>query len=61
MTAAREQLGWAHDAFSVPSAHYEAWDARAKGFVHCAYFKKDLGRRFFSICNCCSCCCQGMN
>jgi ferredoxin len=35
-------------------------DAHAKGFVHCAYFKKDLGRRFFSICNCCSCCCQGM-
>jgi ferredoxin len=35
-------------------------DAHARGFVHCAYFKKDLGRRFFSICNCCSCCCQGM-
>jgi ferredoxin len=31
-----------------------------KGFVHCAYFKKDLGRRFVAICNCCSCCCQGM-
>jgi ferredoxin len=35
-------------------------DAHARGFVHCAYFKKDLGRRFFAICNCCSCCCQGM-
>jgi ferredoxin len=35
-------------------------DTHAKGFVHCAYFKKDLGRRFVAICNCCSCCCQGM-
>jgi NAD-dependent dihydropyrimidine dehydrogenase PreA subunit len=35
-------------------------DAHAKGFVHCAYFKKDVGRRFVAICNCCSCCCQGM-
>ena len=35
-------------------------DAHDKGFVHCAYFKKDIGRRFVAICNCCSCCCQGM-
>jgi len=35
-------------------------EAHAKGFVHCAYFKKDIGRRFVAICNCCSCCCQGM-
>jgi len=35
-------------------------DAHARGFVHCAYFKKDIGRRFVAICNCCSCCCQGM-
>jgi ferredoxin len=35
-------------------------DVHAKGFVHCAYFKKDVGRRFVAICNCCSCCCQGM-
>jgi ferredoxin len=35
-------------------------DVHSKGFVHCAYFKKDLGRRFVAICNCCSCCCQGM-
>jgi ferredoxin len=35
-------------------------DAHSKGFVHCAYFKKDIGRRFVAICNCCSCCCQGM-
>jgi NAD-dependent dihydropyrimidine dehydrogenase PreA subunit len=31
-----------------------------KGFVHCAYFKKDFARRFVAICNCCSCCCLGM-
>ena len=35
-------------------------DVHAKGFVHCAYFKKDMARRFLAICNCCSCCCQGM-
>ncbi len=35
-------------------------DVHKKGFVHCAFFKKDLGRRFVAICNCCSCCCQGM-
>lgn len=35
-------------------------DAHWRGFVHCAYFKKDVGRRFVAICNCCSCCCQGM-
>ena len=35
-------------------------DVHAKGFVHCAFFKKDVGRRFVAICNCCSCCCQGM-
>ena len=35
-------------------------DVHEKGFVHCAYFKKDFARRFVAICNCCSCCCQGM-
>ena len=35
-------------------------ESNRNGFVHCAYFKKDLGRRFVAICNCCSCCCQGM-
>jgi ferredoxin len=35
-------------------------DTHKKGFVHCAFFKKELGRRFMAICNCCSCCCQGM-
>ena len=35
-------------------------EVHKKGLVHCAFFKKDLGRRFVAICNCCSCCCQGM-
>lgn len=35
-------------------------DSHRRGLVHCAYFKKDIGRRFVAICNCCSCCCQGM-
>ena len=34
--------------------------AREKGFVHCAEFKKEMGRRFFVVCNCCSCCCLGI-
>ncbi len=34
--------------------------AHEKGFVHCAEFKKDLGKRFFVICNCCQCCCLGV-
>ncbi len=35
-------------------------DCHERGFVHCAYFKKDFARRFVAICNCCSCCCLGM-
>ncbi len=35
-------------------------DVHEKGFVHFAYFKKDFAHRFVAICNCCSCCCQGM-
>jgi len=31
-----------------------------KGLVHSAFFKKDMGRRFYVICNCCSCCCGGI-
>ena len=32
-------------------------DCHKRGFIHCAYFKKDMGSRFYAICNCCSCCC----
>ena len=32
--------------------------AHKRGDVSFAYFKKDMGNRFFAICNCCDCCCQ---
>jgi Pyruvate/2-oxoacid:ferredoxin oxidoreductase delta subunit len=35
-------------------------DCHNKGFVQCAYFKKDMGNRLYAICNCCSCCCGGL-
>ncbi len=35
-------------------------DCHRRGFVHCAYFKQDMGDRLFAICNCCSCCCGGI-
>ena len=35
-------------------------DSHQRGFVHCAYFKKELGNRFVAICNCCDCCCVGI-
>ena len=35
-------------------------DAHKRGDVHCAYFKKDVGNKFFAICNCCDCCCLGI-
>ena len=31
-----------------------------RGHVHGAYFKDIAGDRFFAICNCCSCCCFGI-
>jgi len=34
--------------------------AHARGDVHTAYFKKEMGNRLIAICNCCSCCCMGM-
>jgi Pyruvate/2-oxoacid:ferredoxin oxidoreductase delta subunit len=34
--------------------------AHEKGFVHTAYFKKEMANRFMAICNCCSCCCVGV-
>ncbi|MSR15611.1 MAG: transketolase [Gammaproteobacteria bacterium] len=29
--AARERLGWPYPAFEIPTAYYQAWDARARG------------------------------
>jgi NAD-dependent dihydropyrimidine dehydrogenase PreA subunit len=31
-----------------------------RGHVHTAYFKDACLERFYAICNCCSCCCGGM-
>lgn len=31
-----------------------------RGHVHAAYFKDIVDGRFYAICNCCSCCCMGM-
>jgi NAD-dependent dihydropyrimidine dehydrogenase PreA subunit len=31
-----------------------------RGHVHGAYFKDVMDGRFYAICNCCSCCCVGM-
>jgi len=30
------------------------------GFSHQAYFKADMGDRFYAICNCCPCCCPSV-
>jgi NAD-dependent dihydropyrimidine dehydrogenase PreA subunit len=35
-------------------------DCHKRGFVQCAYFKKDMGNRLYAICNCCSCCCGSL-
>lgn len=35
-------------------------DSHKRGEVHCAYFKREIGNRFFAICNCCRCCCMGV-
>ncbi len=32
----------------------------ARGHVHAAYFKDAAGDRFYAICNCCPCCCGGL-
>lgn len=31
-----------------------------RGWVHSAWFKENLGNRFWVICNCCRCCCMAM-
>ncbi len=35
-------------------------DEHARGHVHTAWFKEALGERFYVICNCCACCCAGI-
>ena len=31
-----------------------------RGHVHTAYFKDACDNKFYAICNCCSCCCGGL-
>ncbi|UCC71038.1 MAG: 4Fe-4S binding protein [Gemmatimonadota bacterium] len=31
-----------------------------RGHIHTAYFKDAMDNRFYAICNCCSCCCGGL-
>jgi hypothetical protein len=31
-----------------------------RGHVHTAYFKDACDHRFYAICNCCKCCCGGL-
>ncbi|MGE5380386.1 MAG: DUF362 domain-containing protein [Methylocystaceae bacterium] len=31
-----------------------------RGHIHTAWFKEVMHNRFYTICNCCSCCCLGM-
>ncbi len=35
-------------------------DCHKRGFVSCAYFKRDMGNRMHALCNCCGCCCGGL-
>lgn len=35
-------------------------EAHKKGWVHTAYFKEACLDRFYAICNCCKCCCLGL-
>jgi NAD-dependent dihydropyrimidine dehydrogenase PreA subunit len=35
-------------------------DEHDRGHVHCAWFKHSMGNRMYAICNCCKCCCAGL-
>lgn len=35
-------------------------DCDERGWTHSAWFKENLGNRFWVICNCCGCCCMSM-
>ena len=36
-------------------------EEHARGHVHTAYFKESAAGRFYAICNCCKCCCGGID
>jgi NAD-dependent dihydropyrimidine dehydrogenase PreA subunit len=42
------------EALDVLQAEHE------RGHLHTAYFKDAMDHRFYAICNCCSCCCGGL-
>jgi ferredoxin len=42
------------EALDILQAEHE------RGHVHTAYFKDACDNRFYAICNCCSCCCGGL-
>jgi len=42
------------EALGILQAEHE------RGHVHTAYFKDACDNRFYAICNCCSCCCGGL-
>jgi Pyruvate/2-oxoacid:ferredoxin oxidoreductase delta subunit len=35
-------------------------EERERGHLHSAWFKDVMGDRFYAICNCCKCCCGGI-
>ncbi|HEX3054246.1 MAG TPA: 4Fe-4S binding protein, partial [Aggregatilineaceae bacterium] len=35
-------------------------EEHARGHMHAAYFKDVMFNRFYAICNCCGCCCAGI-
>ena len=35
-------------------------EEHARGHLHSAWFKDAMGGRFYCICNCCKCCCGGV-
>jgi len=43
-----------HEALAILRAEHE------RGHVHTAYFKDACDNRFYAICNCCACCCGGL-
>ncbi|MGD8698644.1 MAG: 4Fe-4S binding protein [Gemmatimonadales bacterium] len=50
----RSRLITQQEALDLLQAEHE------RGHVHTAYFKDACDDRFYAICNCCSCCCGGL-
>jgi ferredoxin len=42
------------EALEILQAEHE------RGHIHTAWFKDAMGGRFYAICNCCKCCCFGL-